>query len=85
MQFSKRNNLENSKMKNMKVTLEEEEAKVCYETFQNFSPKSDGCPRKNSLVFTHKSSLGQNLMWQQRERKRNRTKKLVIKLGSKDD
>ena len=54
-------------MKNMKVTLEEEEAKVCYETFQNFSPKSDGCPKKNSLVFTHKSSLGQNDTWQQRK------------------
>ena len=56
-------------MKNMKVTLEEEEAKVCYETFQNFSPKSDGCQMRNCKAYIdQKIPLGQNPMWQQREK-----------------
>ena len=57
-------------MKNMKVTLEEEEAKVCYETFQKLVPKSDGCQIRNCKAYTdQKIPLCQNPMWQQREKK----------------
>ena len=53
MQFSKRNNLENSKMKNMKVTLEEE-GESLQRNFPKLAYHSNGYQMRNAFVFTPK-------------------------------
>ena len=57
-------------MKNMKVTLEEEEAKVCYETFQNFFPKKWRLPKEEFFgIYTQKFPRSESHVAAEREKK----------------
>ena len=66
-------------MKNMKVTLKEEE-KVYRETFQNFHPKETATRIGIPQPLQTKIPLGQNDTWQQRE-KREYDKKVGYQAG----